>query len=112
MRCVKEAGTHLDPIPHGREKRGRVHDRDRAQRLGIIRGRERGRLLEVRAERPERGQGDLLEVNDRGDGGDGRRRGAVRQVRAETQREAGHGLVKRYAGGEKRVPCTAAGQCR
>lgn len=89
--------THLDPAPHDGEERRGVDDGDGAERLGVVGGREGGRLLEVRVEGPHRAEGDVLEVDDRRHGRDGRGRVRVREVRAEPEDEARHGLVERHA---------------
>ena len=90
--------THLDPTPDGREERGRVDDGDRAERLGVVGGRERGGFLEVRAEVPEEVERDRVEVDDRRAGGDGRRRDRAGEGAAETEHEPREGLVEHHAG--------------
>lgn len=86
--------THLDPAPDGREEGGRVDDGDSAECLGVIGGRERGGFLQVRAEPPDCTERDVLEVDDRCDGGYGRRCGCMREVCAEPEDETGHSLVE------------------
>lgn len=86
--------THFDPTPDGGEEGGRVDNGDGAERLGVVGCREGGGLLKVRAEAPDITEGDVLEVNDGGDGGYGCRRGRVREVGAEPEDEASHGLVE------------------
>lgn len=99
---LEVAWTHLDPVPDGGEEGGRVDDGDRAERLGVVGRRECGGFLEVRAEGPEGGERALVEVDNCRDGRDGRRRGVVREVRAEPEDETGHGLVERDAVGGMR----------
>lgn len=70
--------THLDPAPDGREEGWRVDHGDGAERLRVVGGCECRGLLKVRAEAPDGAEGDVLEVDDRCDGGDGRWSGRVR----------------------------------
>ena len=94
----EEKEAHLYPAPDGREERRRVYDTDSAERLRVVGGRKRGRLLEVGAELPEELEGDVAEVNDGRAGRDRRRLDAPGKGAAEPVDEASKRLVKRDAG--------------
>ena len=94
----REKRTHLYPAPDGGEEGRGVDDGYGAERLGVVGGREGGSFLEVRAERPEEGERDLVEVDNSGDRGDGRGCSAVREGGTEAEDKEGHCLVEGDAG--------------